>query len=68
VVPGYTEPGLPKYALVSMQVSRVLQRNVEVFFGAQNLLNQVSYVGTLPTTIGTPRLVTAGVRVRVRGR
>lgn len=68
VVPGYTEPGLPKYALVSLQVSRAIHRSLEVFVGAQNLLNQTYYVGTLPTTIGTPRLVSGGVRVRVSGR
>jgi outer membrane receptor protein involved in Fe transport len=68
VVPGYTAAGLPKYAIVSFQASRAISRNLEVFLGAQNLLNQTYYVGTLPTTIGTPRLVNAGVRVRVGGR
>jgi outer membrane receptor protein involved in Fe transport len=68
VVPGYSTAGLPKYALVSFQASRSIGRNLEVFAGAQNLLNHVYFVGTLPTTIGTPRLVNAGVRVRVGGR
>jgi outer membrane receptor protein involved in Fe transport len=68
IVPGYTDPGLPKYAIVSFRASRTLARNVDVFVGAQNLLNQTYYVGTLPTTIGTPRMVNAGVRVRVHGR
>jgi outer membrane receptor protein involved in Fe transport len=68
IVPGYTDPGLPKYAIVSFRASRTLARNVDVFVGAQNLLNQTYYVGTLPTTIGTPRMINAGVRVRVHGR
>ena len=68
VVPGYTDPGLPKYAVVSFQVSRAIGRGLDVFVGAQNLLNQTYYVGTLPTTIGTPRMVNVGVRVHVSGR
>jgi outer membrane receptor protein involved in Fe transport len=67
-VPGYATKGLPKYALVSLHLSRAVHRNFEVFVAGQNLTNQVYYVGTLPTTIGTPRLVTGGVRVRVSGR
>jgi len=68
VVPGYTAPGLPKYALLSFRASRAVGRNLEVFVGAQNLFNQQYYVGTLPTTIGTPRLVNAGIRIRVAGK
>jgi outer membrane receptor protein involved in Fe transport len=68
VVPGYTEAGLPKYALVDIRGSREIARNLEVFLGVQNLFNQQYFVGTLPTTIGSPRLVTAGVRVRFVGR
>ena len=43
-------------------------RNFDVFLGAQNLLDEEYIVGTLPTTIGSPRLVHAGVRVRFAGR
>ncbi|MCC7043439.1 MAG: TonB-dependent receptor [Acidobacteria bacterium] len=68
VVPGYSDPGLPKYALVSIHASRRISPTLDVFLGAQNLLDQQYFVGTLPTTIGTPRMVTAGVRVRVGGR
>ena len=68
IVPGYTAAGLPKYAILSFQASRSIGHNLDVFVGAQNLLNQNYFVGTLPTTIGTPRLVNAGVRVRVGGR
>ena len=43
-------------------------RNLQVFFGVQNLFDQVSFVQTNPSTIGTPRLVNGGVRVCVLGR
>jgi outer membrane receptor protein involved in Fe transport len=64
VVPGYSEPGLPAYALVGVTATRALGRNVEVFFGVQNLFDQAYYVGTLPTTTGTPRFASGGLRVR----
>ena len=67
-VPGESEPGLPGYAIVDLTASRALQRNVEVFFGVQNLLDEEYIVQTLPTTVGSPRLVHAGVRVRFAGR
>lgn len=68
IVPGYDSPGLPKYAVVSLYASRRISDALDVFVGAQNLFDQVYYVGTLPTTIGTPRLVNVGLRVRVGGR
>jgi outer membrane receptor protein involved in Fe transport len=67
-VPGYTTPGLPKYALMSLTASRPLGRGLEIFFGVQNLSDREYYVGTLPTTIGTPRLVNGGIRVRFAPR
>jgi outer membrane receptor protein involved in Fe transport len=68
VVPGETEPGLPRYALVELTASRALGRNVELFFGVQNLFDREYFVGTLPTTVGAPRLVTGGIRIRFSGR
>jgi outer membrane receptor protein involved in Fe transport len=68
VVPGRTEPGLPKYAVIDVSASRALGRHVELFAGAQNLFDQVYFVGTLPTTIGTPRLVHGGLRLRFAQR
>ena len=68
VVPGYASPGLPKYAVVSFSVSRVITRNFEAFIGAQNLLDQQYFVGTGPTLVGSPRMVTGGVRVRINGK
>jgi outer membrane receptor protein involved in Fe transport len=61
-------PGLPAYNVADLLVSRAFGRNVEAFFGVQNLLDQVYFVGTLPTTIGSPRLVNGGVRIRFSGR
>ncbi len=61
-------PGLPGYTAVDVSASRGMGRNVEVFVGAQNLFDQVYFVQTNPSTIGTPRLVNAGVRVRFAGR
>ena len=67
-VPGEGEAGLPGYAVVELSASRTIGRNLEVFAGAQNLFDREYFVGTLPTTMGTPRLVHAGVRVRFAGR
>ncbi len=64
IVPGQTAPGLPKFALVSFSASRNLTKNFALYIGAENLFNQTYYVGTLPTTIGTPRMVNVGLRVR----
>jgi iron complex outermembrane receptor protein len=60
--------GLPGFALVDLSASRNLGRGIQVFVGAQNLLDKVYFVQTNPSTVGTPRLVNAGVRVRFSGR
>jgi len=39
-----------------------------VFFGVQNLLDKEYFVQTNPSTIGTPRLINGGVRIRFSGR
>ena len=62
------DPGLPAYSIVDLSASRALGRYVDVFFGVQNLLNQEYFVGTLPSTIGSPRLVNGGLRIRFSGR
>src|SRR5499427_2923315 len=64
-VPGYSYPGLPSYNVSELTITRGLGRNVDVFFGAQNLFNEQYIVATLPTTIGSPRLVNGGIRVRL---
>ncbi|MEO7270657.1 MAG: TonB-dependent receptor [Vicinamibacterales bacterium] len=59
---------LPGYSVVSLSASRRVSRNLEVFAGVQNLGDKQYVVGTLPTTIGTPRLINGGVRVRFAPR
>jgi outer membrane receptor protein involved in Fe transport len=63
-----TDPGLPGYTIVDLSATRRIGRYVDVFFGAQNIFNTEYFVGTLPTTIGSPRLVNGGVRIRFSGR
>ncbi len=67
-VPGYAYPGLPKYALVSISADRAIGSRFDVFVGVQNLFDQEYFVGTLPTTTGSPRMVTGGIRVRLTGK
>ena len=64
----FTGPGLPGYTSVDLTVLRDVGRNLQVFFGAQNLFDQEYFVQTNPSTIGTPRLINVGVRVRFAGR
>ena len=66
--PGNHAPGLPAYATAEIMVSRAVGRYGDVFFGVQNLFDQEYFVGLLPTTIGSPRLVSGGFRVRFAGR
>ena len=47
-----------------LALSRNIGRNIQAFVGAQNLFDTVYFVQTNPSTIGTPRLVNGGVRVR----
>jgi len=68
---GYTDPypaGLPGYALVDLSVSRQFAPNLQGFVGVQNLLDKMYFVQTNPSTIGTPRMVNIGVRLRFSGR
>jgi iron complex outermembrane receptor protein len=55
--------GLPAYSVTNLTVSRTINHQMDVFIGAQNLFGTTYYVGTAPTTIGTPRLVNGGVRL-----
>lgn len=56
--------GLPGFTTVDVTASRALGRMFEVFVGAQNLFDTEYFVQTNPSTIGTPRLVNGGIRVR----
>ncbi|MBI4485842.1 MAG: TonB-dependent receptor [Acidobacteria bacterium] len=67
-VPGRSQAGLPGYAVADVTLSRALHRNLDMFFGVQNLFDREYIVGTLPTTIGSPRLINGGVRIRFAGR
>jgi len=66
--PASTEPGLPGFVVLDLSASRAIGRSFEAFFGLENALNKQYFVGTLPTTTGTPRLINGGVRIRWSGR
>jgi len=68
---GYDDPvpaGLPGYTVVDLSVARDIGRRIQAFVGVQNLLDKTYFVQTNPSTIGTPRLINGGVRVRFVGR
>ena len=68
---GYTNfsgPGLPGYTVMDLTAARDIGRNLQVFFGIQNVFDQEYFVQTNPSTIGTPRLANFGLRVRFSGR
>jgi outer membrane receptor protein involved in Fe transport len=67
-VPGRDEAGLPGYGVMELTAMREVGRNLDVFFGVQNLFDTEYYVGLVPTTIGSPRLVNGGIRVHWAGR
>ncbi len=66
--PGDTEPGLPPYGVVEMTALRSVGRNLDVFFGVQNMFDQEYYILFQPTTTGSPRMVYGGIRVRFSGQ
>jgi outer membrane receptor protein involved in Fe transport len=60
--------GLPGYTVVDLSVARDIGRNIQAFVGAQNLFDTDYFVQTNPSTVGTPRLINVGIRVRLAGR
>ena len=66
--PVTTAPGLPKYTLVDLMISRAFGRNVDAYFGIQNIADRQYFVQTQATTVGSPRLVNGGIRVRFSRR
>jgi outer membrane receptor protein involved in Fe transport len=59
---------LGRYFTVDAIASRRLNRNVDVFVAAENLLNQRYLIGRTPvTTIGPLLLIRGGIRFRLRG-
>jgi outer membrane receptor protein involved in Fe transport len=68
ILPGVadkTKVGLPRYSVTNLTGSRTINHQLDVFVGVQNLFGSLYYVGTNPTTIGTPRLVNGGIRLRI---
>lgn len=63
-----TPVGLPGYTSWDLTAARRINSNFEVFFGIQNLTDTVYFVQTNPSTIGTPRLINGGVRIRFSGK
>jgi outer membrane receptor protein involved in Fe transport len=51
--------------VTNLTLSRNVNRNLDVFVGVQNVFGTTYYVGTNPTTIGTPRLVNGGIRLKI---
>jgi outer membrane receptor protein involved in Fe transport len=64
-VPDKAKVGLPAYSVTDLTLSKTINEQVDVFFGAQNLFDTLYYVGTNPTTTGTPRLVNVGIRLKI---
>ncbi len=60
--------GLPGYAVLDFSVLHDFGRNLQAFFGVQNLFDKEYFVQTNPSTTGTPRLVNGGVRIRFSGK
>jgi outer membrane receptor protein involved in Fe transport len=60
--------GLPKYTIVDLSGSRAIGRNLDVYVGIENVTNKQYFVGTAPTLLGPPRLITAGLRIKWQGR
>ncbi|MGE0394097.1 MAG: TonB-dependent receptor [Vicinamibacterales bacterium] len=64
-LPDRTVVGLPGFHMTNLTATRGLTRQASLFVGVQNLFGTEYYVGTNPTTIGTPRLVNVGIRLQV---
>jgi outer membrane receptor protein involved in Fe transport len=62
------EPGLPAYGTIDLSAMRAIGRTLDVFLTVQNMLDKEYWVQLAPTTIGSPRLVSVGLRVRFSGR
>jgi outer membrane receptor protein involved in Fe transport len=62
------EPGLPAFGIVNVSASRTVAEGIEVYVGAQNLFDKEFFVGLAPTTIGAPRMVSVGARIRFAAR
>ena len=59
---------LPKFSLVNLSVSRTLGRNLQLFAAIQNMFDTEYFVGSLPTLVGPPRLVSGGLKISLQRR
>ena len=59
---------LPKYGTVDASIAWQVTPRLKAECFVQNLFDQEYVVGLLPTTIGSPRLVNGGLRVKFSGR
>lgn len=60
---------LDKYLTLDALVLRRLARNLDMFVAAENLFNQRYEIGRTPvTTLGPPRLIRLGIRLRLGSR
>ncbi len=59
---------LPKYSVVNLSVSRTLGPNLQLFAAIQNMFDTEYFVGSLPTLVGPPRLVSGGLRIDLKRR
>jgi outer membrane cobalamin receptor len=59
---------MPAFGTADLTASRTIVKNFDVFFGIQNMFNKTYVVATLPTTIGSPRLYSGGLRIRWSGQ
>jgi iron complex outermembrane receptor protein len=59
---------LPYYNTLDFNVMRKIGRNMEVFFGVQNVLDREFYVQRVPTSVAAPRFFTGGLEISWYGR
>ncbi len=63
-----SDPGLPAFGTLDLSAVRGIGRQLDVFLTVQNMLDKEYWVQLAPTTLGSPRLVSVGLRVRFAGR
>ena len=59
---------LPYYNTLDFNLMRKVGRNMEAFFGVQNVLDRTFYVQRLPTSVGAPRFFTGGLEISWNGK
>jgi iron complex outermembrane recepter protein len=59
---------LPYYNTLDINFMRKLGRNLEAFFGVQNVLDRTFYVQRIPTSVAAPRFFTGGLEITWNGK